>query len=309
MERVLRHPFFMGMFKLNSQLILNFTPNSFSDGGIHNDKDIVFETLSWCQQFGIKHFDLGAESTAPMNQSISANEELERFEIFFFPLLERKDIKVMLDREDITLSVDTYRASTFNAVYARIKKRLDRPEVIWNDVSGVVDHDVLEQLKKGRYILCHNLAGERALSGKHQNFLVPSDQNIYQSVKSFFEEKLKLVPKELHHKIILDPCFGFSKDRAQNMELLEQMEKLILDFPEHDWLIGISRKSFIRHFVMENNQVTELDKTQINHLCDQWQLQYFSKLLPSLRVKMKRQIFIRLHDSLVAKELNHRYGV
>lgn len=204
---------------------MNFTPNSFSDGGELDSPEKIQKRLD---QFGnIDALDIGAESTAPMNASISFSEEWERFE----PILP-------LIKATKSLSVDSYHPETIFKLYEFLKRPF-----IWNDVSGKFDENVnrfLDLDTQNRYIFCHNLAPARDFSGTHSR---------YQSLKEgqdFLEEVAQYF---IHHKrprVIFDPCFGFSKSYDQNWYLLENYGELQRRVKHPEWLLGISRKSFLR---------------------------------------------------------------
>lgn len=218
--------------------VINITPNSFSDGGNYNHvssfESKFNELLTWADVV-----DIGAESTAPFNNAVSLNEELSRFEDVFFPVLEKRD------DPQITLSVDTYKASTFEIVAKKVRLHWPLTNLIWNDVSGVVDDELLNLLQSDldfSYVLSHNLCNDRTNTSNHMNYLCEED--ITKNLIDFFEQRLSLIKTD--KKILLDPCFGFSKTREQNHKLLKDFTFFAKHFDSYQWVYGISRKSFLR---------------------------------------------------------------
>lgn len=215
--------------------VINLTPNSFSDGGELKDSSSLINRLN---QFGsVDALDIGAESTAPMNASISSDEEWDRISPFLDWILAQKPL----------ISIDTYHPETIFKIAALWPK--DRP-LIWNDVSGKFDHHVERYLRMRsdfHYVFCHNLAPTRELSGRHMDYL--SDTL---DLWSYFS------PHQ-HPQVIFDPCLGFSKTYEQNWMILDQFPELQKKYPR--WLLGFSRKSFLRKkFNLEVGDREELDR-------------------------------------------------
>ena len=112
------------------------TPNSFSDGGKLQNPIKTFKEHS--QSFDI--VDVGAESTAPFNGPIGPGEELTRLVGFFSEVLGEKD-------PETTISIDSYRPEVFYEVALEVKKAWPKSDLIFNDVSGKVDPDLMELMK------------------------------------------------------------------------------------------------------------------------------------------------------------------
>ena len=224
--------------------VINLTPNSFSDGGdfnqFHSFKNRFLELLKWAHII-----DLGAESTAPFNSKISAKEELSRYEELFFPLLEE------LEDPHIEISIDTYKVDVFITVLKKINLKWPKTRVIFNDVSGAIDSELVDVLKSREldfsYVFSHNLAPSREQTQNHMKYLSPSvGMDFFRENIRYFEEGLKRL-STFEKTIIIDPCFGFSKSREQNLYLLKNLKTFLLQFPVGlDCLVGISRKSFLR---------------------------------------------------------------
>jgi dihydropteroate synthase len=224
--------------------VVNITPNSFSDGGeIQSPEAFLARVTAFGQ---IDALDLGAESTAPMNAAISWQEEWERL----LPVLP------LLGMLDCQLSLDSYHPETV----FKLMEQWPGP-LIWNDVSGKFDHAVLEFLKRptNTYVFCHNRAPTREQTGSHMQF-TSSEGNILQELQDHF------LP-HAHPQVIFDPCLGFSKSYAENWEILERLGELQARVPHQRWLIGFSRKSFLRQkFSLELEQREQLDQVHLEEL-------------------------------------------
>lgn len=203
--------------------VINITPDSFSDGGEFFSPDAISQRLQFLNQF--EAIDIGAESTAPKNAAISPRTEWERWQMV---LPELKKLTT-------TISADTYHPETIFELVKFWQDHKLRSPLIWNDVSGKFDEAVHEYLKSGHdYIFCHNLALTRELSGRHMDYV---------------SEKLELenyFRPHLHPQVIFDPCLGFSKSYEQNWEIIGNFSELRKQIQHPRWLIGYSRKSFLR---------------------------------------------------------------
>ncbi|MEX0798299.1 MAG: dihydropteroate synthase, partial [Bacteriovoracaceae bacterium] len=145
---------------------MNITPNSISEGRKYKKPG---HSLNQFSQF-LKDFDMvdvGAESTAPFNAPIDAQTELSRLEAFFYPLFE------MVPDPQGVISLDTYRPEVFYEAAMWIRKAWPKTRLIFNDVSGKVDDDLLELFKEDLsfdYVLSHNLCPERDLCSDHMQY-------------------------------------------------------------------------------------------------------------------------------------------
>jgi len=261
--------------------VVNITPDSFSDGGQVNSPELVLEKTREHYKKGASAFDFGAESTAPMNPAISGEEELKRFEELLFPVIG-----------DITnlrkpISIDTYKPEVFKAVAEKIYSVESSAELIWNDVSGSVDQSLIETLEVFphiKYVLSHNLAPKRSLTSRHME---------YQSPRLDLEEFFKTNLKELsfHENILLDPCFGFSKNFEQNWELIKYMPDLA-SYLKRPLVLGVSRKSFFKALTNDYGAKNDLSYRENLHSLV---LSYWAQNLP------QGSYFIRLHDVAVGQ--------
>jgi 2-amino-4-hydroxy-6-hydroxymethyldihydropteridine diphosphokinase / dihydropteroate synthase len=214
--------------------ILNLTPDSFSDGGIHTT-DSLSGTISSLIEGGATFIDVGGQSTAPGARDISAKEEISRV----LPAINL--IRKHPQGENIAISIDTYRAPVAEAA-------IDAGADIINDVSaGQLDPEMLPTMAKlGKTICLMHMRGTPATMNKLTNYepdgLIPTiAQELLQRVAAAEEAGIR------RWRIILDPGIGFAKTGAQNIEILRRLDEL-RDWPGLrglPWLVGSSRKNFI----------------------------------------------------------------
>ena len=245
---------------------MNVTPDSFSDGGKHLTTDDLARTLEgWGAVDGI---DIGAESTAPMNRSITADVERERLQAVL-PLLKSWP-------KGVTLSLDTYRAETADWFFSQVAA--DIP-CVWNDVSGIVDEAVISVLKKHpklRYVLCFNTSPQRDVGSEHMKHVTAGP--IVPVARDFFRRQFEtLLKNDLFSRTMADPCFGFAKTREQNHELLQQLPLLMEELACPQWVWGVSRKSFMR-FPESLNVREPLHQQQLDALQLLWMREALDKL-------------------------------
>lgn len=250
------------MLILKRMGVMNITPNSFSDGGELSPANFSLRL----QQLGpIDILDVGAESTAPMNAAISAEEEWGRIEPYLPQLQALK----------VPLGLDTYHPETV----FRFLKACPRP-LIWNDVSGKWDSHVERYLALGdhlQYVYCHNLAPTRDQTIKHMETVSSKEKG------EFLHELAEFFRPHLHPRVILDPCLGFSKTYEQNWYILDHFSDLQKFLPNQRWLIGFSRKSFLR----KKYNLTLEQRDQL----DQIHLEEVNKLKP----KLSGEVWLRTH--------------
>lgn len=209
--------------------IVNVTPDSFSDGGLHNTPEKAMARCRALISEGAAILDLGGESTRPGSVPVSAEAELERL----MPVV--RGCVAMRDAArdgDFRVAVDTWRASTAAAV-------LEAGVDIINDISGSSFDpfmaDILGNYKPG-YVLMHTPAPPKTMQKKTDY------DSVVDAVLHFFETGMaKLTAAGLpEENIILDPGIGFGKTAEQNMELLRNIQRLhSLGRPLY---VGISRK-------------------------------------------------------------------
>ncbi|MBL6990709.1 MAG: dihydropteroate synthase [Bacteriovoracaceae bacterium] len=234
--------------------VINITPDSFSDGGIFNTKAALKKQIDTFNDWTASIIDIGAESTAPFNDPITKEEEIERFKEIFIPVLNEYG----KDLTNTTISIDTYRAATFHYIYKQIKKINPAIKLIWNDVSGVIDEQLKDMLLGScpdvQYVFCHNLCPSSELASSHMDNPMDCDpKSVVAALKDYFQKAQKQFDDwKIAHRIIFDPCFGFSKTVPQNLQLIKDLPSLLFSFDRKiPWLLGISRKSFLKKSIIK----------------------------------------------------------
>lgn len=202
--------------------ILNVTPDSFSDGGTWNTKENAVSHTKDMIADGADLIDVGAESTRPGCEMLTAEEEIDRLKIF---------LPSVLPVSTVPVSVDTYHWKTADYM-------LNAGAHIVNDVWGF-QYDRGEMAKVAAsydvpVILMHN-----QLTEEYSN-------DIIEDLKCFLQKSVNIALKAgvKEKNIILDPGIGFAKDVNQNLEILQRLDELTKAFP-YPWLLGASRKRLV----------------------------------------------------------------
>lgn len=224
--------------------ILNLTPDSFSDGGKFNNEKAALLHAEKLLKDGADFIDIGAQSTRPNAEYLSAEEEIRR--IGNVISLMKKEFSESL------ISLDTFYAEV-------VKFGFDEGIDLVNDISGGdFDENLLKTVAETKlpYILMHSNTSYSTMHEKIQY------DDITMSVNYYFSEKINQLQKLGIHDIILDPGFGFGKTVEDQYKMIEEVEHL--GFGRFPLLIGISRKSFI--YKPLNKKPLEIgEETQILH--------------------------------------------
>ncbi|MEN8272632.1 MULTISPECIES: dihydropteroate synthase [Acinetobacter] len=204
--------------------ILNVTPDSFSDGGKHNQLDQAVEhALSMIEQ-GATIIDIGGESTRPGASEVAIEEEIRRV----VPVVE------VLSRHNVILSIDTSQPEVIRAAKAAGAH-------IWNDVRALTRPNALKTAAELDIpVVIMHMRGEPTTMNQLDQY---SDVtlDVMQELQQRIDDALAAGIQQ--HNIIIDPGFGFAKNAQQNLKLLKEFWKLNeLGYPI---LSGLSRKRFI----------------------------------------------------------------
>lgn len=282
-------------FNRQTMGVMNITPNSFSDGGRHLSPTQMKNTLERFSALGVHYLDVGAESTAPMNDAISFQEEWLRLQTFLEVLKERP--------WKGAVSLDSYRPKTAFAFFKELKRQgYSGEQMLWNDISGQFDEEVetfLTDFEGARYVFCHNLAPDRDEASRHMDYVVEdqSSNDFQKNLVTYFKGALeKMGP--FKDRVIFDPCFGFSKTYEQNMDLLEKFPDLVANFKEQSWVYGISKKSFLRRWwsehIEDGSRGFLLEKSEFLHL------QWLGRVVRDLELKRENEasheVIFRVHE-------------
>ena len=201
--------------------IINVTPDSFSDGGLHASTEAAVGHALACVEAGAHILDIGGESTRPGAAAVSAEQEMARV----LPVIE-----ALSGQTDALISIDTYRAATAQAA-------IKAGAHIVNDVHGLQREpeiaDVASRFGAGLCIM-HTGRGREKLP------------DLIEDQFFFFGQSLAIAKAAgvAQETIMLDPGFGFAKETVEeNMALLTRFEELhALGLP---FLVGTSRKRFL----------------------------------------------------------------
>jgi dihydropteroate synthase len=186
-------------------------------------------------------------------------------------------------------------------ILKRVSKISLKPnKIIWNDVSGVFDADTIQVLKDNpdlMYVYSHNFVPQKNQTSEHMQF-INSELDVPGDMIEYFQQFTDLWQKNFGKRCVyLDPCLGFAKTREQNQLLLQFLPELVGKFSHEKWihwLIGMSRKSFLRFPLNADKNPTLLKKTEIIEAL------YWFEHLPKFA---NSQISIRIHDSNVLKAI------
>ena len=205
--------------------ILNVTPDSFADGGRHNDfESAVARGLEMIAE-GVDIIDIGGESTRPGADRVSETEELERT----IPVITE------LAKHGARMSIDTMRASTAEAA-------IKAGASIINDVSGgLADPDMLQTAARLQvpYIAMHWRGQSKDMNSKAIYNDVANDviSELQERIMAALDAGIKA------NNLIIDPGLGFAKDADHNWKIIDSIDSFVeLGYPV---LIGASRKRFL----------------------------------------------------------------
>jgi dihydropteroate synthase len=214
--------------------VLNVTPDSFSDGGVHFDRDRAVEAALRMFEDGAAVVDVGGESTRPSNygeaRELSADEEASRVVPVIAGIRERSSNPV---------SVDTRKAEV-------ARRALEAGADLVNDVSALRFDEAMAGTISD--------AGAGAIL-MHMKGLDPrtmQDDVSYAhplaDVAAFLSDAARraVVAGVSAESIAVDPGLGFGKSPEGNLLLLRHLAALAsLGLPV---AVGASRKAFIRRF-------------------------------------------------------------
>jgi dihydropteroate synthase len=207
--------------------VLNVTPDSFSDGGLHASTDAAVAHGLELFELGADIVDVGGESTRPRGAArVDASEECRRV----VPV-----IRGLRGRGAGTLSVDTTKAGVARAA-------LDAGADLVNDVSGFRFDPALPALvaERGVPAVVMHLRGD--FEAMHT---APFYRDVMGEVVSELGDSLRRAEDAgvRRESLIVDPGIGFAKEARHSLEVVRRLPELgALDRPV---LTGPSRKSFL----------------------------------------------------------------
>ncbi|MBP2635793.1 MAG: dihydropteroate synthase [Firmicutes bacterium] len=201
--------------------ILNFTPDSFSDGGKFNNMDAALKHVEQMIEAGADIIDIGAESTRPYgSQKITADAELARL----MPVLEK-----VLNISSIPVSIDTYKASV-------ARNALKAGAHIINDIWG----------------LQYDPEMANVVAEYNAPVIIMYNQGEADYQRDIMSHMLEVLRRSIElgeqagissDNFIVDPGIGFVKKLSDNFTIMSRLDELrSLGCPV---LLGTSRKRFI----------------------------------------------------------------
>jgi len=222
--------------------ILNVTPDSFADGGKHNELDAALARGLEMIQEGVDIIDIGGESTRPGADRVSEAEEIVRT----IPVITE------LAKHGVKISIDTMRASTAEAA-------ISAGASIINDVSGgLADPLMLQTAARLQvpYIAMHWRGQSKDMNSKaiYTDVVIDVISEIQERIIAALDAGID--PKNL----IIDPGLGFAKEADHNWAIIDAVDDFVaLGYPV---LIGASRKRFLGGDSPDEREQATIDLTK-----------------------------------------------
>ena len=206
--------------------ILNITPDSFYSESRKNTEEEIAGRVNAILAEGGSIIDVGAYSSRPGADNISAEEEKDRL---------RGALQILRrTAPEAVVSVDTFRADV-----ARMCVEEYGVQII-NDISGgQLDPQMFETVAAlgVPYVLMHMKGNPQTMQQE------PHYDDLLTEMLQYFGSKVQQLHELGVKDIILDPGFGFAKTMDHNYELMNRLQDLsVLELP---LLVGVSRKSMI----------------------------------------------------------------
>lgn len=229
--------------------ILNVTPDSFSDGGMHNGYEAALAHARAMVDAGARIIDVGGESTRPGAAAVSIEEELAR----------TVDVVRALAADGICVSIDTRHAEVARAC-------VEAGAAIINDVSGFRDSAMVEVAAScdAGCVVMH-MKGEPATMQDNPVYDdVVAEVRDYLAGQAAMLEAAGVAPE----RICIDPGPGFGKTPSQTMELMRNFHEFSrLGYPT---MCAVSRKRYIgeAYGIPEALQRDEASATEALMACE-----------------------------------------
>lgn len=228
--------------------ILNVTPDSFYAGSRTQTEAEIVRRVKQIVSEGAAIIDIGAYSSRPNADNVSAREEMERL---------RMGLKILFEiQPDAVVSVDTFRADV-----ARMCVEEYGVAIINDIAAGEMDADMFHTVAALNvpYIMMH-MQGTPQSMQQHPHY-----DNLLEEVLLYFARKVQQLRDLGVKDIILDPGFGFGKTIEHNYELLSHLEDFrIFELP---LLVGVSRKSMIYRLLDITPQEALNGTTVLDTIC------------------------------------------
>ncbi len=222
--------------------ILNVTPDSFADGGRHNEFDAAVARGLEIIAEGVDIIDIGGESTRPGAERVSETEEIERT----IPVIAE------LAKQGARISIDTMRASTAEAA-------IKAGASIINDVSGGLADPLMLQTAARLgvpYIAMHWRGQSRDMNSKaiYNDVVIDVISELQERITAALDAGIEV------GNLIIDPGLGFAKDAEHNWEIIDSIDSFVdLGYPV---LVGGSRKRFLGGDSPDEREQATIDLTK-----------------------------------------------
>lgn len=251
---------------------LNATPDSFSDGSLHNSLPAAMSYVNTSVTAGADIIDIGGYSTRPGAAFVSQEDEVSRV----VPIIQairglESDTNLQTNARDVLISVDTFRsevaraailagANCINDVYA-----FTGPEYPLNRASA---KHLLAMQRVARdlavpVVLMHS-RGHAGLNKYYGNYTHTDAAAVLEGIRIELGEKVNAIVRGKNGIrrwfVIVDPGVGFSKSREDNLEILRHASQLTDDLEMtnplagYPQLIGASKKSFLGVILAEPDE-------------------------------------------------------
>jgi dihydropteroate synthase len=222
--------------------ILNVTPDSFADGGRHNEFDAAVTRGLEMIAEGVDIIDIGGESTRPGAERVSEAEEIART----IPVITE------LAKHGVKISIDTMRASTAEAA-------IKAGASIINDVSGGLADPLMLQTAARLgvpYIAMHWRGQSKDMNSKaiYNDVVIDVISELQERITAALDAGIEV------SNLIIDPGLGFAKDAEHNWEIIDSVDSFVdLGYPV---LIGASRKRFLGGESPDEREQATIDLTK-----------------------------------------------
>lgn len=226
--------------------ILNITPDSFSgDGVVSGDyrsnlskyRENALNSFKGLINSGCEIIDIGAQSTRPDAQILSADEEWNRLDPFL------SDAVNLAHNSGVQISIDTYHPEV-------AKRAISLGVDIINDVSGFADDAMIDAVLESdcKLVVMHSLSVPA-----DRNLVLDGDADVIQNLTDWFKDRIDILENKGidRERIVVDPGVGFGKTPVQSLNIVKDAHILrkLLNVPIY---IGHSRKSFLTLFTNES---------------------------------------------------------
>ena len=210
--------------------VLNTTPDSFSDGGVHSSLDAAVSHGQLCIHDGAGILDVGGESTRPGAARVDIAEQIARTQPVIAALATLGPVSIDTTRAEVARAALAAGACIVNDVSAA----LDDPEIV--DVACAAGAAI---------ILMHRLASPDSDRWSTEYDARRTYTDVVHDVRDWLGARVAAVLKAgmPRDRIAVDPGLGFGKDVQQNLALIARLQEFAeLGVPV---LVGASRKSFL----------------------------------------------------------------